>query len=54
MSKIHEKKFEKTKDLCCDSHRKYHNSTFISFIETLSGAFFPSNYGLSTCIPLLF
>ena len=54
MSKIHEKKFEKTPDLCCDSHGKYHNSTFISFIETLSGAFSPSNYGLSTCIPLLF
>ena len=45
MSKIHEKKFEKTPDLCCDSHRKYNNSTFISFIETLSSAFSPQTMG---------
>ena len=45
MSKIHEKKFEKTPDLCCGSHEKYHKSTSFGYTETLTGTFFPQDMG---------
>ena len=45
--------FEKTPEMCCVSDEIYHKSNSNGYTEMLLGAFFPSNYGLPTCIHLL-
>ena len=53
MLRIVDIKFEKTPEMCSDSHEKYYKSTSNSQNGILNGAFFTPKDGLSTCNHLL-